>query len=739
MIRRSRVVIVICPSLEETVRGIDAAARDGAHRERARVGRRRGDAGSRRRPCAGRSASTSGTPVVLYTGTFEAYQGLDLLFAAMAIVRARAAGRAPGARGRQAGAGRARAGPGRGRGDRRGDDLRRASGRRPTSRRFCSPRDVLVSPRSRGTNTPLKIYQYLRSGKPIVATRLLTHTQVLERRHGHPHRRDRRRSSPTASSRRWPILTARGAGRRARPRARGDEVQLRRVSRADPRRRAPRSAVGAARWRRRQGRRVSGGDARTHYSYTRLRRPGDGAHVRRAAVRRADRRARSPRRRRACCEHARRRVQGRRDPRRRHRHRPRGAAAGPRGRGRHRRRRVRARCSTWRGGARPRSTRVTVRARRRARAGVPRLEFDVVVCLRVLMHTPRLAPVRRRAVPRGRAPGGLRLPGGRQRRARSSRSRRTAHALGGATEAVPGALRPRDSGDARGERLPRPLGASPIRAADRAAQARSDRRALHDARRGRARSRIGLLRLLGSPVTVVAERCASSSPARPVSPGGHLARRLAAHGDTVRALVRDAHAGARDLAAAGIALVAGDLRERGALDRAVGGRRRRLPHRGAVPAGRAAGRRAYRAVNATAVRDVDRGRGARGRAPRRALQHGRRARRRRASAGERRRAAAAGRRLPGDEGRRRAARARGGARGPASRSTIARPTGIYGPGDRRLLKLFRGVARRRFVDAGPRRNLLPSDVHRRSGRRLPAVRRASGRGRTAPTSSRAGK
>jgi glycosyltransferase involved in cell wall biosynthesis len=39
---------------------------------------------------------------------------------------------------------------------------------------------VLVSPRSSGTNTPLKIYQYLRSGRPIVATRLLTHTQVLD-------------------------------------------------------------------------------------------------------------------------------------------------------------------------------------------------------------------------------------------------------------------------------------------------------------------------------------------------------------------------------------------------------------------------------------------------------------------------------------------------------------------------------------------------------------------------------
>jgi nucleoside-diphosphate-sugar epimerase len=31
---------------------------------------------------------------------------------------------------------------------------------------------------------------------------------------------------------------------------------------------------------------------------------------------------------------------------------------------------------------------------------------------------------------------------------------------------------------------------------------------------------------------------------------------------------------------------------------------------------------------------------------------------------------------------------------------IARPTGIYGPGDRRLLKLFRGVSRRTFVTLG---------------------------------------
>ena len=45
---------------------------------------------------------------------------------------------------------------------------------------FMAIADVLVSPRTIGTNTPLKIYSYLKSGKPIVATNLLTHTQVLD-------------------------------------------------------------------------------------------------------------------------------------------------------------------------------------------------------------------------------------------------------------------------------------------------------------------------------------------------------------------------------------------------------------------------------------------------------------------------------------------------------------------------------------------------------------------------------
>ena len=41
--------------------------------------------------------------------------------------------------------------------------------------------DVLVSPRTLGTNIPLKIYSYLKSGIPVVATDLFTHTQTLNR------------------------------------------------------------------------------------------------------------------------------------------------------------------------------------------------------------------------------------------------------------------------------------------------------------------------------------------------------------------------------------------------------------------------------------------------------------------------------------------------------------------------------------------------------------------------------
>ncbi len=46
---------------------------------------------------------------------------------------------------------------------------------------YTSLAGVQVSPRTEGTNTPLKIYQQLASGIPLVATDIYSHTQVLDR------------------------------------------------------------------------------------------------------------------------------------------------------------------------------------------------------------------------------------------------------------------------------------------------------------------------------------------------------------------------------------------------------------------------------------------------------------------------------------------------------------------------------------------------------------------------------
>lgn len=55
-------------------------------------------------------------------------------------------------------------------------------GPRPVQQLACYLRqaDILVSPRTQGNNTPMKIYSYLDSGRPVLATRLATHTQVLD-------------------------------------------------------------------------------------------------------------------------------------------------------------------------------------------------------------------------------------------------------------------------------------------------------------------------------------------------------------------------------------------------------------------------------------------------------------------------------------------------------------------------------------------------------------------------------
>ena len=180
--------------------------------------------------------------------------------------------------------------------------------------------------------------------------------------------------------------------------------------------------------------------------------------------------------------------------------------------------------------------------------------------------------------------------------------------------------------------------------------------------------------------------------------GGHLARALAARGDAVTALVRAQSPAAVQLAKAGIALAIGDLRDTAALAAATAGVDV-VYHIAAMYRQAGLGDEVYRAVNATAVKDIIEA-AARG-GVRRVVHcstvgvHG---------DVEHPPAAEDAPLKPGDVYQVTKLEGEELARDAAARLgievTIARPTGIYGPGDRRLLKLFRGVARRRWITLG---------------------------------------
>lgn len=175
MVHGSDVVITICQDLQDTVQAMGAG--DRAVLIENVMG---GDVEPTPGPGAAAVRAQWGLsptqPVALYTGTFEKYQGLDLLIDAAVRLRTSlpdarvlVVGGAPDqvaeveARARAAGAPLV------------------FTGQRPPHEipHFVEACDVLVSPRISGTNTPLKIYSYLRSGRAIVATDLRTHTQVL--------------------------------------------------------------------------------------------------------------------------------------------------------------------------------------------------------------------------------------------------------------------------------------------------------------------------------------------------------------------------------------------------------------------------------------------------------------------------------------------------------------------------------------------------------------------------------
>lgn len=117
---------------------------------------------------------------VLYVGNLEEYQGIDLLLAAMVTGALDSSMQlvviGGGGRGLQRYRDKVR--------DLGLSRIVHLPGPRPVAALsfYLAQADILVSPRLRGGNTPMKIYSYLASGRAILATKTPSHTQVLDDR-----------------------------------------------------------------------------------------------------------------------------------------------------------------------------------------------------------------------------------------------------------------------------------------------------------------------------------------------------------------------------------------------------------------------------------------------------------------------------------------------------------------------------------------------------------------------------
>lgn len=116
---------------------------------------------------------------VVYTGTFEGYQGLDVLFESARIV----ADKYPDVRFVMVGGKPEQVEYWKQEVARMGlADNVIFTGIVPLdeSLKYLELAHILVSPRTEGLSVPLKIYSYLHSGRPTVATNIFAHTQILD-------------------------------------------------------------------------------------------------------------------------------------------------------------------------------------------------------------------------------------------------------------------------------------------------------------------------------------------------------------------------------------------------------------------------------------------------------------------------------------------------------------------------------------------------------------------------------
>ncbi len=175
ILKNSNAIIVICPDLSQTVEKIGFGNK--AILLQNFIDFEDLESLPRNTTLSRKDFAPHGEKIVLYTGNFQPYQGIPLLLEAAARLDQKdvvflLVGESKSAVAHMT---------------QKAKDLNIAkkvkfTGQVPPSHvpGYISLADVLVSPRLSGTNTPLKIYSFLKSGKPVVATNLWTHSQVLD-------------------------------------------------------------------------------------------------------------------------------------------------------------------------------------------------------------------------------------------------------------------------------------------------------------------------------------------------------------------------------------------------------------------------------------------------------------------------------------------------------------------------------------------------------------------------------
>jgi glycosyltransferase involved in cell wall biosynthesis len=172
-VRRSLAVVAVCPALADVARRYSADTRIATIEDPSLLGEPARD-GERLADTIGHEG-----PIVLYVGNLKTYQGIDMLLRGFREARREhpdaqlvLIGGTPSAIRRRSSLAR-RLGVA---------DSTHFVGPRPLSAlgTYLAQATILVSPRINGINTPMKLYSYMDSGRPVLATRLPSHTQVLD-------------------------------------------------------------------------------------------------------------------------------------------------------------------------------------------------------------------------------------------------------------------------------------------------------------------------------------------------------------------------------------------------------------------------------------------------------------------------------------------------------------------------------------------------------------------------------